>query len=165
MAHKTLINGTSYEITGGRAMVDGTGYEIKSGKTLVGGTAYEVGFAPPVVKLTVISTDGATPWWRLDTEYNREDTGTFEITPSQTLVVRVRAAWITSTSFKQAKIYLNGTQVGQSGANPGSSTTGSYTIDLTGLTEVTLEFTPINGYTTSAQDDNRACQHCYITTT
>ena len=45
MAHKTLIGGTAYEITGGKALVNGTGYSIDKGKTLVGGTAYEVGFA------------------------------------------------------------------------------------------------------------------------
>lgn len=44
MAHKTLINGTAYEISGGRTLVNGTGYSIDKGKTLVGGTAYEVGF-------------------------------------------------------------------------------------------------------------------------
>ena len=45
MAHKTLVGGTAYEITGGKTLVDGTAYSIKSGKTLVGGTVYEVGFA------------------------------------------------------------------------------------------------------------------------
>lgn len=44
MAHKTLIGGTAYEISGGKTLVDGTAYSIKNGKTLVGGTAYEVGF-------------------------------------------------------------------------------------------------------------------------
>lgn len=44
MAHKTLIGGTAYEISGGKALVGGTAYEIDKGKTLVGGTAYEVGF-------------------------------------------------------------------------------------------------------------------------
>lgn len=56
MAHKTLINGTSYEITGGRAKVDGTGYEIKSGKTLVDGTEYGVGFGPAMATITVTGT-------------------------------------------------------------------------------------------------------------
>lgn len=49
MAHKTLIGGTAYEITGGKTLVDGTAYSIKSGKTLVGGTAYEVGFGPSIL--------------------------------------------------------------------------------------------------------------------
>lgn len=44
MAHKTLIGGTAYEISGGKTLVDGTAYSIKNGKTLVDGTAYEVGF-------------------------------------------------------------------------------------------------------------------------
>ena len=44
MAHKTLINGTYYEISGGKTLVNGTAYSIKGGKTLVGGTAYEVDF-------------------------------------------------------------------------------------------------------------------------
>ena len=53
MAHKTLINGTSYEISGGRTLVNGTGYSIDKGKTLVGGTAYEVGFGfPPLNECT-----------------------------------------------------------------------------------------------------------------
>jgi hypothetical protein len=45
MAHKTLINGTAYSVSGGKTLVNGTGYSIKNGKTLVGGTAYEVGFS------------------------------------------------------------------------------------------------------------------------
>lgn len=47
MAHKTLIDGTAYEISGGKTLVNGTAYSIKNGKTLVGGTAYEVGFGVP----------------------------------------------------------------------------------------------------------------------
>lgn len=44
MAHKTLIGGTAYEISGGKTLVNGTAYSIDKGKTLVDGTAYEVGF-------------------------------------------------------------------------------------------------------------------------
>ena len=44
MAHKVCIDGTAYEIDGGKAMVDGAVYEIDHGTTLVDGTAYEVGF-------------------------------------------------------------------------------------------------------------------------
>lgn len=42
MAHGTRINGTSYEITGGKCLVNGTGYSIKNGKTLVSGTGYDI---------------------------------------------------------------------------------------------------------------------------
>jgi hypothetical protein len=44
MAHKTLIGGTAYEISGGKTLVDGTTYNINGGKTLVGGTAYKIEF-------------------------------------------------------------------------------------------------------------------------
>lgn len=44
MAHKTLISGTAYSVTGGRELIGGTGYGCKAGKTLIGGTAFEVKF-------------------------------------------------------------------------------------------------------------------------
>lgn len=44
MAHKTLISGTAYSVTGGRELIGGTGYGCKDGKTIIGGTAYEVKF-------------------------------------------------------------------------------------------------------------------------
>lgn len=59
MAHKTLISGTVYEISGGKTLIDGTAYSIDKGKTLVGGTAYEVGFAKPVtITVTGKGLDG-----------------------------------------------------------------------------------------------------------
>ena len=60
MAHKTLINGTAYEISGGRTIVNGTGYSIDKGKTLVGGTAYEVGFGVPATVTFVDHRDNQT---------------------------------------------------------------------------------------------------------
>ena len=56
MAHKTLINGTAYEISGGRTLVNGTGYAIGKGKTLVSGTAYEVGFGTAIGSLPLGTT-------------------------------------------------------------------------------------------------------------
>jgi hypothetical protein len=53
MAHKALIGGTAYEISGGKTLVDGTAYSIKNGKTLVGGTAYEVGFGGEMAIVTL----------------------------------------------------------------------------------------------------------------
>lgn len=48
MAHKTLIDGTYYEITGGKALVGGTAgataYDIKSGRTLIDGVGYNISF-------------------------------------------------------------------------------------------------------------------------
>ena len=43
-AHKTLINGTAYEVKGGKCLVNGTVYDIKKGRTLIGGTGYDIKF-------------------------------------------------------------------------------------------------------------------------
>ena len=51
MAHKTLINGTSYDIKSGRTLVGGIGYDIKKGRTLIGGTGYDIKFGTPVAEL------------------------------------------------------------------------------------------------------------------
>lgn len=47
MAHKTLVNGTAYEVKGGKCLVNGTAYSVKKGRTLIGGTGYDITFAPP----------------------------------------------------------------------------------------------------------------------
>lgn len=47
MAHKTFVNGTAYEVKGGKCLVNGTAYSIKKGRTLIGGTGYDITFAPP----------------------------------------------------------------------------------------------------------------------
>lgn len=46
--HKTLINGTVYEIKGGKCLVNGTVYNILKGRTLIGGTGYDINFEPDV---------------------------------------------------------------------------------------------------------------------
>ena len=45
-AHKPLINGTAYTITGGKCMVNGTVYNILKGRTLINGTGYDITFKP-----------------------------------------------------------------------------------------------------------------------
>lgn len=45
MAHKTLISGTAYSVTGGRELIGGTGYEKKKGRVLVNGTGYDIPFS------------------------------------------------------------------------------------------------------------------------
>lgn len=47
MSHKTLVNGTAYEVKGGKCIVGGTVYNILKGRTLIGGTGYDITFVPP----------------------------------------------------------------------------------------------------------------------
>ena len=57
MAHKTLISGTAYSVTGGRDLIGGTGYGCKAGKTIIGGTAFTVPFSKGIPLSTI--TPGA----------------------------------------------------------------------------------------------------------
>lgn len=44
MANRTGIDGTGYNIKGGRTLIEGTSYAIKKGRTLIGGTGYDIKF-------------------------------------------------------------------------------------------------------------------------
>ena len=68
MAHKTLVNGTSYEVKGGKCLVNGTAYSIKKGRTLIGGTGYDITFGPVMpVKgdLITMNLDGTSRLYRV----------------------------------------------------------------------------------------------------
>ena len=58
MAHKTLISGTAYSVTGGRELIGGTGYGCKAGKTIIGGTAFTVPFGRAVTVKTDATFSG-----------------------------------------------------------------------------------------------------------
>lgn len=45
--HKALVNGTVYDVTGGKCLVNGTVYSVKKGRTLIGGTGYDIKFSGP----------------------------------------------------------------------------------------------------------------------
>ena len=68
MAHKTLVNGTAYEVKDGKCLVNGTAYSIKKGRTLIGGTGYDITFAPPFLKkgdLITMNLDGTERQYRV----------------------------------------------------------------------------------------------------
>lgn len=57
MAHKTLISGTAYSVTGGRDLIGGTGYAKKKGRVLVNGTGYDIPFSSGIPLSTVALGD------------------------------------------------------------------------------------------------------------
>ena len=70
MAHKTLISGTAYSVTGGRELIGGTGYSIKKGSTLIGGTGYDITFQSAVTipvkgDLITMNLDGTSRLYRV----------------------------------------------------------------------------------------------------
>ena len=97
MSHRAMIDGTAYEVTGGKTMVDGTVYSITGGKTLVDGTVYGIDFGSAEIP---VSFDGT------HTIYGDGKRGWIEITGKGTLTV-LRSI--------TADIYLLGK--GSSGAN------------------------------------------------
>ena len=69
MAHKTLVNGTVYEVNGGKCLVNGTSYDIKKGRTLINGTGYDITFGPPPMPvkgdLITMNLDGTSRLYRV----------------------------------------------------------------------------------------------------
>lgn len=57
MAHKTLISGTAYSVTGSRELISGTGYAKKKGRVLVNGTGYDIPFSSGIPLSTVALGD------------------------------------------------------------------------------------------------------------
>ena len=58
MAHKALVGGTAYNITGGKSMVSGTVYNIAKGRTLIDGTGYNINFVPPTYIYALLYNSG-----------------------------------------------------------------------------------------------------------
>lgn len=52
--HKTLVNGTVYEVKGGKCLVNGAVYNILKGRTLIGGTGYDITFPSAGTKLSAL---------------------------------------------------------------------------------------------------------------
>ena len=69
MSHKTLVNGTAYEVKGGKCLVNGTSYDIKKGRTLINGTGYDITFAPSLMlskgDLITMNLDGTSRLYRV----------------------------------------------------------------------------------------------------
>ena len=69
MSHKTIVNGTIYDVKGGKCLVNGTVYSIKKGRTLIGGTGYDITFAPPLMlvkgDLINMNLDGTSRLYRV----------------------------------------------------------------------------------------------------
>lgn len=144
MAHKTLIGGTAYEVSGGKTLIDGTVYTIDKGKTLVEGTAYEVGFARDAVvtlKLTSYSSNYGS--------YAVIDGKTYTKTTLTVPVGTVIKLYLKKTQCgcgankAYSYTYLNGTRV---------STATSYSYKVTGNVSI-HDSTSMSGVC----DDNDSC--------
>ena len=71
--HKTLVDGTAYEVKGGKCLVNGTAYSIKKGRTLIGGTGYDVLLEDGSPKLTWYFNDTVKPTRTFDVNFTSGD--------------------------------------------------------------------------------------------
>lgn len=136
MAHRTLINGTAYDISGGKAMVSGTGYDIASGKTLVGGTGYEIPFGG---KLIPVNVKGGTAYeaTRGFCQYNGETytNGTIYVSPGEKVRVYLRTSLRYETD--SLDFYVNGAYVSGTIVD---NTSKEYYHTVTGPTTIAFRF-------------------------
>lgn len=113
MSHKTMINGTAYEVSGGSALVDGTDFQLGGGKTIVSGTAYDVPFKPAtaILKITV-AADSKMDGLRMIAEIScggndYTNPGEYEVPVGSIVTMKAKGRYSSSDVW----IYLNGVKV------------------------------------------------------
>ena len=130
MAHKTLIDGTAYSISGGKALVDGTAYKIKSGKTLVGGTAYSIEFGGGDMA-TITFGDMSGGYVEIDGVRYAGSNTTVNVPLGTTIVCSASFHGCDNDACKtgSAYIYLNNSQVNVAVGYYAGAVTYSYTVN------------------------------------
>lgn len=150
MAHKTLIGGTAYEVSGGKTLVGGTAYSIKNGKTLVGGTAYDVGFLKDCTVSIKWNNHNAGSYVTIGgTKYSSS-----YITLSQEVVVPMGTEVVvtcTAVFSYGAKISFNGTTVKQTDKTGVITVSTPIEYTFVAQNDTSIEFThAVNGVHTAA---------------
>ena len=130
MAHKTLIDGTAYEISGGKTLVDGTAYSIKEGKTLIDGTEHEIGFSKT---LTITGNGGYKAFVATDNATYYEGEVTIPFTGSMEIYCRAYGV-----SGRAGAIFLNGEVVKM------NTNYAEYNYTATGNVKIKLSYSTYN---------------------
>lgn len=107
--HNTLIDGTAYEIKGGKGLVGGTVYDVKKGRTLVNGTGYDIAFDSGLLKVTITGegTNNNLVYVTVNGVKYYQDTE-FEVEPGAELYCYLQMPNLVGPS---GSIYLNGTEI------------------------------------------------------
>lgn len=90
MAHKTLINGTAYNIKGGRDLIGGTGYSKKNGKVLIDGTVYAIEFVKKLRITIVNAIDSSSMSGSVIYNGKVHTSGTLEVEQGETVKIALR---------------------------------------------------------------------------
>ena len=140
MAHKAMIDGKAYEISGGKTMVDGKVYSVSGGKTMVDGKAYDVAFGSgnPVITITGSGKQSSAQGAMVkigSSQYTSAAVVEVEQGTSITMTVGARGSGTT------AQIYVDGTSVAK--ISGGTSTTQTniknYTYTVNGDIDIQLQ--------------------------
>ena len=121
-SHKTLIDGTWYDLKAGKCLVGGTAYSVKNGRVLVNSTGYNIPFSiGKIFTVTLGIYEGASysgNGWSSGLNYvtynGVQYTESFEIEEGDSISIRVAAR---SREYHgeyisgYARVFLNGTQV------------------------------------------------------
>lgn len=109
MAHKTMIGGTVYDITGGKCLVGGTIYDVKKGIAKINGTGYDIEFSPPKFTVTNIGLEGSTA----STYYcYYEANGEKYVRGTQEFKAGTKIKFFVDDRFNDdSGVYLNGVQI------------------------------------------------------
>lgn len=109
MAHNTLIDGTAYEVSGGRTLVDGTGYDISKGKTLVDGTGYEISFGKTIPVVIVGETKSSYGYAKIAGVMYYSD-AVLTVLVGDTITLAARGA----SGQQPGRVYINGNKAATS---------------------------------------------------
>lgn len=106
MAHKTMIGGMAYGVTGGKTMTGGTAYGISGGRTMAGGTLYDVPFSSGLTLTLAGSGGSGTCYIKIDgKKYYSSASSPLKVAPGTEVYCYVSAA----SSYG---IYYNNVYVG-----------------------------------------------------
>lgn len=119
MAQKTMIDGTAYEISGGKSMVDGTVYSIAKGRTMVDGTGYDILFGSSTIVVNITGSGSSTNCYAQINNVSYYQATSLEIERGTTISLTARG---TSTGATLSKIYLNGKVVANATSSNYSAT-------------------------------------------
>ena len=138
MGQTTKINGTAYDIIGGRTLIGGTGYNIKKGRTLIGGTGYDINFNVTYGNVTITGTLPESQYadWSLQYDGVSYRSGSFSAVIGDTIDI---VQSVTTNQYVETSINVNGTWVLGEGGWLG--VTGPVTYNLTLTNAASVSFT------------------------
>lgn len=116
--HNTLIDGTAYEIDGGRVLIGGTAYSIDKGKTMVDGTVREIAFSSPIT-VNITGKGNATYAYVTVDGVTYTKAATLEVNQGATIIAYVKT---TASNMIDGEIIMNGSMV----ADADSGVTANY---------------------------------------